>query len=82
MIFSDFTYERPDLNQYETTFNAANKHFSEASSYSDAKTALQELNRLRGDMAKNMKLAYIRHSIDTSDNFYRDENDFGTIMNR
>lgn len=76
MIFSDFTYERPDLNQYETTFNAANKHFSEASSYSDAKTALQELNRLRGDMAKNMKLAYIRHSIDTSDNFYRDENDF------
>lgn len=76
MIFSDFTYERPDLNQYETTFNAANKHFSEANSYSDAKTALQELNRLRGDMAKNMKLAYIRHSIDTSDNFYRDENDF------
>ncbi|MGO3601870.1 MAG: M3 family oligoendopeptidase [Enterococcus malodoratus] len=76
MIFSDFTYERPDLNQYETTFNTANKHFSEANSYSDAKTALQELNRLRGDMAKNMKLAYIRHSIDTSDNFYRDENDF------
>ncbi|WP_251864995.1 M3 family oligoendopeptidase [Enterococcus malodoratus] len=76
MIFSDFTYERPDLNQYETTFNTANKHFPEANSYSDAKTALQELNRLRGDMAKNMKLAYIRHSIDTSDNFYRDENDF------
>ncbi|MGM0169510.1 hypothetical protein IGI39_003826 [Enterococcus sp. AZ135] len=76
MIFSEFPYERPDLTQYESTFKAANQRFSEADDYSKAQQALKELNHLRSNMSKNMKLAYIRYSVDTSNQFYSKENDF------
>ncbi|MGL9729892.1 M3 family oligoendopeptidase [Enterococcus sp. DIV0756] len=76
MLFSEISYQRPDLTQYEKHFQQINLAFAEASDYSTAKEALEKLNHLRGTMAKNMKLAYIRHSIDTKDDFYREENDF------
>lgn len=76
MLFSEITYQRPDLTHYEETFQQANQQFAEAADYPAAKKALEKLNHLRGEMAKNMKLAYIRHSIDTKDRFYRAENDF------
>lgn len=76
MIFSNILYERPDLKKYEEKFLSVNQQFINAASYSEAKQALQELNHLRSEMAKNMKLAYIRHSTNTKDSFYRDENDF------
>lgn len=76
MIFSDISYQRPDLSQYKTVFTHTNQRFITANNYQDAKEALQELNQLRSEMAKNMKLAYIRHSIDTKDHFYQKENDF------
>lgn len=76
MNFSDISYQRPDLVQYETLFDQANQRFLAAPNYQSAKEALHELNRFRSKMAKNMKLAYIRHSIDTNDRFYRTENDF------
>ncbi|MFR3687403.1 MAG: M3 family oligoendopeptidase, partial [Enterococcus sp.] len=76
MLFSEILYQRPDLTQYKTQFYQTNQEFSEAPTYHDAKEALEKLNHLRAEMTKNMKLAYIRHSINTKDEFYRAENDF------
>lgn len=76
MLFSEISYQRPDLTQYKTQFHQTNQEFSEAPTYHDAKEALEKLNHLRAEMTKNMKLAYIRHSINTKDDFYRAENDF------
>lgn len=76
MLFSEISYQRPDLTQYEETFEQITQQFANAPDYQAAKNALDELNHLRAEMAKNMKLAYIRHSIDTKDSFYRAENDF------
>jgi len=76
MLFSEILYQRPDLTQYETLFHQVTQQFSEAPNYPAAKAALEKLNQLRAEMAKNMKLAYIRHSIDTKDSFYREENYF------
>ncbi|MGG5372817.1 M3 family oligoendopeptidase [Enterococcus sp. AZ196] len=76
MIFSDFPYERPDLVRYEAIFNKVTTQFSEAADYSEAKQALKELNHLRSNMFKNMKLSYIRYSLNNNDSFYRTENDF------
>lgn len=76
MIFSEITYIRPDLTHYETNFDQAVQQFVEAEDYETAKEAFERLDHLRGEMAKNMKLAYIRHSIDTRDSFYSKENDF------
>lgn len=76
MLFNEFPYERPNLQQYKQRFEEWNRRFSTAAEYSTAKQALEELNRLRSEMAKTIKLAYIRYSLDTTDPFYRKENDF------
>lgn len=76
MLFSEISYQRPDLTHYKEKFTQTTQEFVKADDYPTAKVALEKLNHLRGEIAKNMKLAYIRHSIDTKDPFYRDENDF------
>lgn len=76
MLFSDIIYQRPDLETYETRFQQTNQQFATAPDYPTAKAALERLNQMRANMAKNMKLAYIRHSINTKDPFYLQENDF------
>lgn len=75
-MFSDFLYERPDLAQYKKEFESATQTFSTAKNYTNAKHAMKKLNSMRSEMAKNMKLAYIRHSINTKDDFYNQENEF------
>lgn len=57
MLFSEILYQRPDLTQYETLFHQVTQQFSEAPNYPAAKAALEKLNQLRAEMAKNMKLA-------------------------
>lgn len=76
MSFSTYPYQRPELEQYEKAFRQALQLFATASNYSEAKKALNQLNQLRSEIATNAKLAYIRHSINTNDSFYRAENDF------
>ncbi|MGX7125374.1 M3 family oligoendopeptidase [Enterococcus viikkiensis] len=76
MSFSTYPYQRPELKQYEKAFRQALQLFATASNYSEAKEALTQLNQLRNEIATNAKLAYIRHSINTNDSFYRAENDF------
>ncbi|MEG2645102.1 MAG: M3 family oligoendopeptidase, partial [Enterococcus sp.] len=75
-MFSDFLYERPDLAQYKKKFESATQTFSTAKNYTNAKHAMKKLNAMRSEMTKNMKLAYIRHSINTKDDFYNQENEF------
>lgn len=76
MIFSDTTYIRPDLTRYETNVDQAIQQFIEAGDYETAKQAFERLDHLRGEMSKYMKLAYIRHSIDTKDSYYSGENEY------
>ncbi|EOH94297.1 M3 family oligoendopeptidase [Enterococcus pallens] len=76
MEFAQFTYDRPDFDAYKNTFNNQLTGFTQAASFEAARGALTELNKLRTDIDTMAKLAYIRHSINTNDRFYAQENNY------
>ncbi|MBV7390844.1 M3 family oligoendopeptidase [Enterococcus sp. ALS3] len=71
-----FTYQRPDFTAYQASFSKQLDKFKHASEYIAAKNALKQLNHLRKNVTTMAKVAYIRHSIDTKDVFYLEENTY------
>lgn len=69
-----FNYQRPDFTAYHASFSTQLENFNQATNYDAAKKALKQLNHLRKDVTTMAKVAYIRHSIDTRDTFYLEEN--------
>ncbi|MDR7073942.1 M3 family oligoendopeptidase [Fictibacillus barbaricus] len=76
MKFSEFTYERPDINELKSAFEAAVQIFREASSADEQNEAMKKVVSLRNSFESMARLAKIRHTIDTEDVFYKDEQAF------
>lgn len=76
MKFSAYPYTRPDFAHYQATFDAAVKKLTAATSAQSASLAIEQLNQLRQTLFTQSKLAYIRHSLDTNDPFYEQEDDY------
>lgn len=76
MGFQDYTYVRPNLEDVKEKFAAALERFNNASSVEDQSQALNQINQLRNDLGTMFNLCHIRHSIDTNDEFYKQEQDY------
>ncbi|ETI66421.1 M3 family oligoendopeptidase [Neobacillus vireti] len=76
MTFENYTYERPNLNDITTKFNAAIEEFKNAASVEEQSKAMNLINELRNDLGTMFNLCYTRHSIDTNDEFYKAEQDY------
>ncbi|MCS6984448.1 MAG: M3 family oligoendopeptidase [Leptospiraceae bacterium] len=76
MKFSELTYSRPDTENYKKEYLAHLKAFAQAKTFALAEGALEELNKLRNHMSTLSTLAHIRFTINTKDDFYRQEQEF------
>lgn len=76
MKFSEYRYERPDVKAFEQKFKDQLNAFTSASTYEEQDEAMTRINKLRSEMDTLSQLVYIRHSIDTNDEFYKAEQDF------
>ena len=76
MKFSEYRYERPDVKAFEQKFKEQLNAFTSASTYEEQDEAMTRINKLRSEMDTLSQLVYIRHSIDTNDEFYKAEQDF------
>ncbi|MFX3632725.1 MAG: M3 family oligoendopeptidase [Candidatus Pristimantibacillus sp.] len=76
MKFSDYTYERPDVKEFEQKFKEILHAFSSANSYEEQDLAMTCINKLRSEFDSLQQIAAIRHSINTTDLFYKEEQDF------
>ncbi|WP_127591715.1 M3 family oligoendopeptidase [Paenibacillus lautus] len=76
MKFSEYRYERPDVKAFEQKFKEQLSAFTSASTYEEQDEAMTRINKLRSEMDTLGQLVYIRHSIDTNDEFYKAEQDF------
>lgn len=76
MGFENYTYVRPNLNEVTEKFNSALESLKNAESVVEQSKVMNEINKLRNDLGTMFNLCYIRHSIDTNDEFYKDEQDF------
>lgn len=73
ITFPDFAYERPNLEKSEAAFRAVLTELEGADTVEAAITAVEQIDGIRSSVATSYNICYIRHSIDTRDEFYKTE---------
>lgn len=76
MKFSEMPYKRIDMDQVEKKFKDIIERAKNAKSGEEQFEIHKEYYALNDDIQTNMTLAYIRHDIDTTDEFYEKEQSF------
>lgn len=76
MKFSEMPYKRIDMAKVETTYKDIIERTKNAKSGEEQFEIHKEYYEFSGDIQTNMTLAYIRHDIDTTDEFYEKEQEF------
>ncbi len=74
--FPQFVYERPDTAAMTEAFDSALAQFESANDLPAAEAAIQAMYDLRSQFTTMYNLCMIRHTIDTRDAFYEQENNF------
>ena len=74
--FSEMPYERPDLDDVIAQINSLTERLKAAEDYATARMVFLEAETLEKHMDTLGNLCYIRHSIDTRDEFYSGEKDW------
>jgi len=76
MNFQNFTYQRPELEGYQTYMNQWLTEFNQAADAAAQIKLIDTLNGQRNHVQTMATLSSIRHSIDTKDAFYDTENNY------
>ncbi|RFU69929.1 M3 family oligoendopeptidase [Bacillus sp. V59.32b] len=76
MKFDQYEYSRPDMKEVKRAFTEALGRFSNAENVEQQSEAMDEINGIRDNVSTMFNICYIRHSIDTNDEFYKAENDY------
>ncbi len=76
IVFSDYKYERPDLNSIGIEFEGLLEEFENAKDLETQNGIIKKINKLRLHVDSMASLVHIRYSIDTTDEFYMEEMNF------
>jgi len=76
MKFSEFKYERLDEAYLKENYENGLKQLKEASNKDDFMKAFNKINEFRGHLTSMATLAQVRHTINTTDEFYDKENEY------
>lgn len=74
--FKDYEYSRPDLNALGKEFEDLLERFDNAETFEEQNDIMAKINEIRSNVETMGNLVYIRHSINTLDEFYSKEQDF------
>lgn len=76
MKFKDYKYERLDIEKIKEQVGDLLTQFEQAKSFEIQDKVMSEISKIRNKFETMENLVYIRHSIDTNDEFYDKENEF------
>lgn len=76
MKFKDFPYERPNYEEYIGKLGKLSEDFVKADSFSVQLGIYQEGEQIAKDCATLGSIAHVRYTINTKDEFYKEECDF------
>ena len=76
MKFNEISYKRPDLKSLINSLKELIDSFKKASSSKEQIKIMNQITELRSEVETNQTIVSIRHSIDTNDEFYKNENNF------
>lgn len=71
--FSELVYERPDFGSAGEFYKRITGQVKNAKSYDEVRACIQEENVFSGHLATMTDIAFIRHTVDTTDKFYEEE---------
>lgn len=74
--FIDLPYQRPDMEDFSRKFREELDAFQHASDFTQQDLVMARINDLRNTFDSLSQIVYIRHSIDTTNAVYREEQDF------
>lgn len=74
--FNDMNYQRPNLIEIEEKMSAYLESFKTAQDVDEQLGIIEKINDLRNYFEGMWALARIRHTLDTTQSFYKDEQDF------
>lgn len=76
MNFAEFEYKRPEMEAFSREFEALIHDFEAAESFAAQDAFFTKINDRRASFNSMYNICYIRHTIDTKDEFYEEENNF------
>lgn len=76
MHFEDFQYQRPDLDNFRQEFEAKLLEMDRAGSAEVQNQCIKAIDKLRTYFQSQYNICHIRHTIDTKNSFYEQENNF------
>lgn len=76
MRFSEYTYQRPDLDNVKAQFTALLTELEQANTFEGQSQAIEKIAHLRSEFESMQTICSIRHSVDTRNAFYKEENNF------
>ncbi|MFS0861819.1 M3 family oligoendopeptidase [Fredinandcohnia sp. 179-A 10B2 NHS] len=76
MNFNDYQYVRPNMDEVNQTFNEALERFKNAENPADQDQAMKDIIAIQRRVDTAFNLCYVRHTIDTNDEFYKQEQDY------
>ncbi|SFC11601.1 oligoendopeptidase, M3 family [Bacillus sp. 491mf] len=76
MSFENYEYKRPNMDEVNDKFTATLQEFKNAKTMEEQKEVIAQINEIRNDFSTMYNVCYIRHSVDTTDEFYKEEQDF------
>jgi M3 family oligoendopeptidase len=76
MKFSEYKYVRPDIDSIKLQYQLLLEKFNNSKSADEQHNIIKEINSLSQYIDTMINLVAIRHSIDTSDEFYDEENEY------
>jgi M3 family oligoendopeptidase len=74
--FEEYNYTRPNLEEVTEQFHVVLERFINAPNVEEQSKAMKEINEIRNNLGTMFNLCQIRHTIDTNDEFYKDEQDY------
>ena len=74
--FSDVQYTRPDFDKVRTFYEELSSRVQQAKSYADVKQGILEEEEFSSHFQTMGTVMMIRHTVDTSDKFYEEEDEF------
>ncbi len=74
--FDEIVYTRPNFDEIRTFYEKLNEKLSKASSYAAVKACILEEEEYSSHVNTMMTVVEIRHTVDTSDEFYEKENEY------
>ena len=76
MTFKEYQYQRPNMDSLSERFDTLLDAFKNSPNAEHQVEVIDQINSIRAEFSTMYNLCHIRHTVNTKDRFYEEENTF------